>query len=195
MKNPLAEILKYTHIEEWSSVLAVDAFDKRRREYKQLGWLYAARNPSFADPVYKIGQTKVSPSKRIEQLSSSTSVYRKFELAYFVHVSDYRAAEEFVHRALNDCRLNLGREFFQASIMDVVKTLDEAGRRWPIPLGKSPSAGFLAPALDKRVVACPTCNTESRVPKVLVDISVTCTSCANSYRVPCEPSSGARPIR
>ncbi|MXW82001.1 MAG: GIY-YIG nuclease family protein [Rhodothermaceae bacterium] len=184
MKNPLAEILKYTHIEEWSSVLAIDGFDKRRREYKRLGWLYAARNPSFVDSVYKIGQTTVSPSKRVEQLSSSTSVYRKFELAYFVHVSDHRAAEDFVHRALSDCRLNLGKEFFQASIMAVVKTLDEAGRRWPIPLGKSPSAGVLPPALDKRVVACPTCNMESKVPKVLVDISVTCTHCANSFKVP-----------
>lgn len=90
---------------------------------------------------------------------------------------------------------NLGREFFQASIMDVVKTLDEAGRRWPISLGKSPSAGVLSPALDKRIVVCPTCNQKTRVPKVLVDVSVTCNHCTNSFKVPFEPASGGKPIR
>lgn len=194
MQDPFAEIQKYTHIEEWVSVLGVKGFDKRRGEYKRLGWLYAARNPSFADPVFKIGQTTVSPSERIEQLSSSTSVYRKFELAYFVHVSDHRAAEKFVHETPSDFRLNLGREFFQTSIMTVVKALDEAGRLWPIPLDKNPSAEALPPALGKRIVPCPMCNKKNRVPKVLVDISVTCIHCANSYKVPCEPALGAKPI-
>ena len=194
-KDPLAEILKYTHVEEWGSVLAVKGFDRRRREYKRLGWLYAARNPSYPDSVYKIGQTTVSPSDRIKQLSSSTSVYQDFELAYFVHVSDYLAAEQFVHHALDDCRITIDREFFQASIMDVVKTLDEAGRRWPIPLGKSPSAGVLPPALDKRIVPCPVCNMKSRIPKVLVDISVTCNHCTNSFKVPRAPALGAKSIR
>lgn len=194
-KDPFAEFLKYSHTEEWVSVLAVKGFDRRRREYKRLGWLYAARNPSYPDSVFKIGQTTVSPSERIKQLSSSTSVYREFELAYFVHVSDHRAAEEYVHRALDDCRITLGREFFQASIMAVVKTLDEAGRRWAIPLDKRPSTGVLQPALGKRIVPCPVCNKKSRVPKVLIDISVTCNHCTSSFRVPCEPASGGKSIR
>ncbi len=176
-------------MEEFLSVLFVKAFDRRRREYKRVGWLYAARNPSFADSVFKIGQTTISPSERIEQLSSSTSVYKKFELVYFVHVSDHRAAEKYVHQALSDYRVNFGREFFQASIMAVVKTLDEAGEIWPIPLDRNPSSGFLTPALTKQIVSCPMCNKRSRIPKVLIDISVTCTQCNNPYTVPYMPAS------
>ena len=37
------------------SIMALKSFDKRRREYKRVGWIYAARNPSFVDPVFKIG--------------------------------------------------------------------------------------------------------------------------------------------
>ena len=59
----------------------------------------AARNPSFADPVCKIGRTTVSPSERIAELGASPSVYAKFELAYFVHVSDLLAAMRFVQVA------------------------------------------------------------------------------------------------
>ena len=70
------------------SIAWLNSFDKRRREYKRLGWVYVARNPCFADPVFKVGQTKVSPVSRVDKLSGSTSVYRPFELVYFVHVSD-----------------------------------------------------------------------------------------------------------
>lgn len=71
----------------------------------------------------------MSPSERIAQLGASTSVYRnrKFELAYFVHVSDHLKAERFVHHTLQSSRLNSGNEFFGASIMSVVKVLDKTG--------------------------------------------------------------------
>ena len=94
------------------SIVRLSAFDKRRREYKRLGWVYVARNPYFADPVFKVGQTKVSPVTRVEKLSSSTSVYRPFELVYFVHVSDRDLAEAHVHQALAASRINPAKEFF-----------------------------------------------------------------------------------
>ncbi len=91
------------------SIVWLDAFDKRRREYKRLGWVYVARNPCFAEPVFKVGQTKVSPVVRVERLSSSTSVYRPFQLVYFVHVSDRDRAERHVHQALAASRVNRRR--------------------------------------------------------------------------------------
>ena len=90
------------------SIMALDSFDKRRREYKRVGWIYAARNPSFADPVFKIGQSKVSPAVRVGQLSSSTSVYRPFELVYWVHVSDRDRAEGYAHQLLQEHRVKSG---------------------------------------------------------------------------------------
>ena len=155
------------------------------REYKRIGWIYAARNPSFTDPVFKLGRTTVSPSERIAQLGASTSVFRKFELAYFVHVSDHLEAERFVHLTLQSSRLMSGKEFFGASIMTVVKVLDEAGERWPTPLGKNKRSGFLPAALTKRIVYCPKCNGKSRVPELLIDMAVTCTRCAAPYTVRC----------
>ena len=82
------------------SIMALDAFDKRRREYKRLGWIYAARNSCFADPVFKVGQSRVSPAMRVDQLTNS-SVYRPFELVYWVHVSDRDRAEGYAHHLLD----------------------------------------------------------------------------------------------
>ena len=120
------------------SVARVASFDKRRREYKRVGWVYATRNPCFADPVFKVGRTKVSPLERVAGLSQSTSVYRPFELVYFVHVSDRDQAEGFAHEALKDARVNPGKEFFEAPLMTIVKALDEAALRWPFQLGRTP---------------------------------------------------------
>ena len=135
------------------SIIWLDAFDQRRREYKRLGWVYAARNPCFADPVFKVGQTKVSPVVRVERLSSSTSVYRPFQLVYFVHVSDRDQAEGHVHQALAASRVNPAKEFFEVPIMTVIRALDEAANHWPIQLGRTPRSGYLEPALKPRVVA------------------------------------------
>ncbi len=164
-----------------SSILCLDRFDKRRREYKRLGWVYVARNPSFADPVFKVGQTKVSPVERVERLSSSTSVYRPFELVYFVHVSDRDQAEAHVHQSLAASRVNPGKEFFNAPLTMVVRALDAAGRNWPIQLGRTYRAGFLGPALQPRVVLCGQCGGKTTMPRLLVTIRVSCGHCAARF--------------
>lgn len=165
------------------SIVALDGFDKRYREYKRLGWVYVARNPCFAEPVFKIGQTKVSPVMRVERLSSSTSVYRSFELVYFVHVSDRDQAEGHVHQALAASRVNPSKEFFLAPLMTVVRALDEAASHWPIQLGRTARAGFLEPALTPRVVACDHCGGRIRVPRLLVNVRVNCSHCSGGFEV------------
>ncbi len=165
------------------SIVMLDSFDKRRREYKRLGWVYAARNPCFADAVFKVGQTKVSPVMRVEQLSGSTSVYRRFELVYFVHVSDRDLAEGHAHQALAATRINPAKEFFEAPLMTVIAALDDAARYYPIQLGRTPRAGFLEPALKPRVVACQQCGSKTRVPRLLVSIWVTCGQCPARFEL------------
>ena len=165
------------------SIVWLDAFDKRRREYKRLGWVYAARNPCFADPVFKIGQTKVSPVVRVERLSSSTSVYQPFQLVYFVHVSDRDQAEGHVHQALADSRVNPAKEFFEVPITTVIRALDEAASHWPIQLGRTPRSGYLEPALKPRVVVCPQCGGKTKVPRLLVSVHVTCQHCSAGFEL------------
>lgn len=163
------------------SIIQIKSSDRRFRQYKHLGWVYAVRNPCFTDPVFKIGQTGDSPNKRVEALSSSTSVYRSFELVYLIHVSDRMAAEAFVHEALDNFRVNPGREFFEVPLMHMIKTLDEAGSLWQIPLGKTARAGFLPPLLEKRIVKCPHCNAKNRLPQLFIKITVTCSVCRTSH--------------
>ena len=163
--------------------MTLEGFDKRYREYKRVGWVYVARNPSFAEPVFKIGQTKVSPVKRVEGLSGSTSVYRPFELVYFVHVSDRDQAEGHVHRALAASRVNPSKEFFLAPLMTVVRALDEAAGRWPIQLGRTPRAGYLGPALEPRVVPCHHCGVKNQVPRLLVSVKVNCNVCSGRFEL------------
>ncbi len=165
------------------SIMWLNAFDKRYREYKRLGWVYVARNPCFADPVFKVGQTKVSPVMRVEGLSSSTSVYRPFELVYFVHVSDRDRAEAHVHQALGASRVNPAKEFFEAPLMTVVRALDQAASHWRIPLGRTPRSGFVDPALVPRVVACQHCGEKTRVPRLLISVLVNCGHCSARFEL------------
>ncbi len=171
------------HKAEMLSRLQLESLDKRRREYKYVGWVYVAWNPGFADTIFKIGQTRVSPSERIKGLSTSTSVPQKFQLVYFIHVSDHLEAEKYVHQTLKDSRLNPGKEFFNAPIMNVVKVLDEAGSIWQIPAGKTPRAGYLPPALNKQIISCPRCKKKSRVPLLGIPITVNCPECSTPYEV------------
>ncbi|MCY4171901.1 MAG: GIY-YIG nuclease family protein [Bacteroidetes bacterium] len=100
-----------------------------------------------------------------------------------MHVSEHLAAEKYVHQTLKDFRLNPGKEFFNAPLMTIVKTLDEAGNIFQIPLGKTQHAGMLPPALEKQIVPCPRCKMKSRVPLLGIDISVTCRACNAPYKV------------
>ncbi len=159
------------------SLLAIKNCDKRRKEYKNVGWIYAARNPSFVDPVFKVGESSRPPVNRMGELSASTSVYRAFQLVYFVHVTHRDIAEKQVHNALKKFRINPRKEFFQAPLPIVVKALDRVAGMLPVPLGKTPRAGYLQQPLQPRPVSCPHCGMENRVPGVLVQIRISCGAC------------------
>ncbi len=162
----------------FASFYAIDGFDKRRKEYKKLGWIYVARNPSFIDPVFKVGESSRPPFTRIQELSASTSVYRAFELAYFVHVTPRDIAEAQAHDVLKKFRINPRKEFFQAPLPVVVKALDRVAGMFPVPRGRTPRAGYLQQPLQPLPVSCPHCGMENRVPGVLVQIKVSCGACS-----------------
>lgn len=160
-----------------ASFLAIANCDRRRKEYKKIGWIYVARNPSFIDPVFKVGESSRPPFARIEDLSSSTSVYRAFELAHFVHVAHRDIAEKWAHDALKEFRINPRKEFFLAPLPVVVKALERVADMFPVPLGKTPRAGYLQQPLQPRLISCPHCDMENRVPCVLVQIRISCGAC------------------
>ena len=42
----------------------LDTLDRRRREYKRLGWVYVMRNPVLRGNAFKVGQTRRWPWER-----------------------------------------------------------------------------------------------------------------------------------
>ncbi len=175
------------------SFAAIASLDKRRREYKRVGWIYACRNKSFADSVFKIGQSSRPPFERVSELSASTSVYREFQLVYFVHVADRDVAEGLTHQALQEYRVNPGREFFEAALPEIVRAMDSAASICPIPLGKTPRAGFLPQPLPPRIIGCTGCGARNRMANVLVEILITCGTC--SHRIEVTPVYSPYPSR
>ena len=159
------------------SFAAIASLDKRRREYKRLGWIYACRNSSVADPVFKIGQSSRPPAERVSELSASTSVYREFQLVYFVHVADRDSVEGHAHLVLKESRVNPNKEFFQATLPEIVLAMDSAASMCPIPLGMTHRAGFLPQPLLPRIIDCTDCGAQNRIANVLVGIVVTCGTC------------------
>lgn len=165
------------------SIEVIASFDRRRREYRNLGWIYAARNRSFVDPVFKVGQTARPPMVRVAELSRNTAVYRDFELVYFVHVGDRDPAEGQAHSNLQEYRINPAKEFFEAPLRTVVSVLDQVAIGFPIKLGKTARAGYLKQPLTPYVIGCARCGSENRVPNVLVELMITCGSCKDRFTI------------
>ncbi len=65
-----------------------------------------------------------SPLIRAEQLSASTSAATKFHVAYYRRVNDCTAVEAEMHRQLDSCRVNSGREFFDTPLWSAMLLLD-----------------------------------------------------------------------
>jgi hypothetical protein len=167
-----------------ATFIAIEGFDKRRRQYRKIGWIYAARNESNRDPVFKIGQSSRRPYLRIAELSSSTSVYRSFELVYFVHVADRDIAERHAHSVLQESRVAPGKEFFEAPLPAVVQAMDRAAAISPVPVSPSLRAGYLAQPLEPWITICEECGSENRVPHVLIPIHIKCGLCGRELILP-----------
>ena len=175
------------------SFAAIASLDRRRRQYKRVGWIYACRNKSFVDSVYKIGQSSRPPFERVSELSASTSVYREFQLVYFVHVADRDVAEGRTHHALRESRVNPNKEFFRATLPEIVRAMDSAASMCPILLGKTPRAGFLSQPLEPRLIECARCGAQNRIANVLVELLITCGPC--SHRIEVTPVYSPYPSR
>jgi hypothetical protein len=88
------------------------------------GYLYVLANSAMPGLV-KVGKTTRQPSERASELSGVTGVATPFIVVYEDHFQDCDAAEAFVHMKLASAglRLSENREFFKASVSDVVKII------------------------------------------------------------------------
>jgi hypothetical protein len=86
------------------------------------GFVYVLRNQAMPG-IYKVGMTEGSPTKRANDLSSSTSVPIAFEVVCYAEVSDCLAAERDVHATLDANRVSSNREFFRCPVRYIAEVI------------------------------------------------------------------------
>jgi hypothetical protein len=95
-----------------------------RPEY--VGFIYILSNPSMPG-FLKIGYTTGTVEKRAAELSKATGVPLPYKIEKMFPVySNPRAMERKVHCALDSCRVNSKREFFQLTLEDAVLRIQAA---------------------------------------------------------------------
>ena len=114
----------------WDTLNHFASLDRRIKGNKDVGWVYAFRNPNHKKMMFKIGETSRDPFVRAQELSSSTGVPIPFQVVYFIGVRDRRPAEGFVHSQLRQYRISQSKEFFSAPLREVVKAMDLAAKHF-----------------------------------------------------------------
>jgi predicted transport protein len=131
------------------------------------GYVYILFNPGLRENYLKIGLTTRTPAERARELSSATGVPKPFEVAYSIRVGDCLACERFVHQRLGQYRA--GKEFFEISLEDAQRVVDEAATR--VGIDASPDPMVVAPEQLGEIsfyapkVARPPVPFESHLPK------------------------------
>lgn len=88
------------------------------------GFIYILSNPSMPD-FKKIGRTERHPEIRAAELSKHTGIPTKFDVIFYVEVSDMFAAETKLHAALSQFRFHNDREFFNAPLLKILNAIKE----------------------------------------------------------------------
>src|SRR2546426_1182794 len=148
----------------------IRSLDKRRREYRHVGWVYIMRNRAFRDPLLKIGESSRPPMFRALELGAATAVPQDFEIIYFVHAADRLRAEQYVHAALASHRASPGKEFFSAPLALAIEALDQAAESLPIVIGSGRYARVLEQYFEAVVVTCERCGTKNRIRQLAVTV-------------------------
>jgi len=162
----------------------IRSLDKRRREYRNVGWLYIMRSRAFREPLLKIGKSRRPPPLRAEELGAATAVPEGFQVVYFVHVSDHHEAEARVHSWLAPYRKTQGKEFFSAPVAHAIEALDRAAQVYPVTIGRGKHAYILAQFFTAVTTTCPNCGLENRVRRLAIPVLVRCRNCATPLDAP-----------
>lgn len=88
------------------------------------GYVYLLSNACMSHLV-KVGFTERNVESRIQELNSTTSIAKPFEIeAYFLHINP-RAIEQEIHSRLSDYRVNNNREFFKLTAQKALAIMKE----------------------------------------------------------------------
>lgn len=93
----------------------------KENQGNKIGFVYILTNPAMPNLI-KIGCSQKNPHIRKTELNS-TGVPAPFEVAYFVIVPDFLAAEKLIHERLRDYRFSNNREFFKISVSAAIEKI------------------------------------------------------------------------
>lgn len=90
----------------------------------ECGYVYIISNPAMTENIFKIGMTKRdNPQERIDQLYN-TSTPLPWNKHFIIYSKDARALEKKLHQIFHSKRMNEGREFFQVSLDEIEKVIN-----------------------------------------------------------------------
>jgi hypothetical protein len=159
----------------------INSLDKRRREYKRVGWVYVMQNPAYREPLLKIGKSRRPPNVRAYELGSATGVPEDFQVLHFVHVSNRDDAEKRVHQALAEYRKTASKEFFNVPIAVAADILNQVAALYPIIVGGR--NGWRLPQWHETFgVECQRCGSHCRVRHEAAGGELYCNQCRNPLK-------------
>lgn len=123
--NPKSQL----HIKTFNDITITDDL---RKQYPNIGYIYAMRSAAHPKNVFKVGLASKSSEDRANSLSSSTSSPDKFHIMEEWLVSDCHKAEKEIHAKLNLYRYNPKREYFELPYKEIRQVIEETVKKYPI---------------------------------------------------------------
>jgi hypothetical protein len=124
--NPIVGMSWVTRTDSWSTK-SPSSFLLERAAGAECGpdpgILYVIRSGAHEIDVYKIGLTRRSADVRAAELGTATGVPLPFGVLASWKVGDCGAVEREVHLMLATRRINPRREFFRASLKEIISTI------------------------------------------------------------------------
>ena len=115
----------------WDTVTYYTA--RRKDTYSDRGtgdqWVYVLSNPTTPN-LLKIGYTKNTPDERAKQISAATGVALPYKVEFAFKCFNGEQLEGEAHRFLSEFRVNNQREFFEVSLEEATKAIEELGVRY-----------------------------------------------------------------
>lgn len=106
---------------------------RRKDTYSDRGagdqWVYILSNPTTPN-LLKIGYTKNTPDERAKQISAATGVALPYKVEFAFKCFNGEQLEGEVHKFLSEFRVNNQREFFEVSLEEATKAIEELGVRY-----------------------------------------------------------------
>ncbi len=96
-----------------------------KSEVAGAGLIYILINPSLPTNMLKIGATSRTPEERAKELSEGTGIPTEYVVAYDESVSDWKLAEQAIHKRLEQKRVRNNREFFSIPLKEAITVVSE----------------------------------------------------------------------